>query len=189
MTSAQTVARGQDWWIGREARIRQKLRACSPAVIPHQAPALPRDAPPKCHQYPRKPAKTAAAAAAAAFLAAALRNKHQNTKKGQGEKTHLVCGSVWRGLIYGVWPGSGSAVCVACCGPIRICLCCEWAITAAGCPPPLLLPLSSSRLVRPQVSGRAAVTNVLPPPQLPCLPTTPPAAAITARFRYLLLGS
>ena len=47
MTSAQTVVRGQDWWMGREARISQKLRACSPAVSPHQAPALPRDAPPK----------------------------------------------------------------------------------------------------------------------------------------------
>ena len=33
--------------MGREARISQKLRACSPAVSPHQAPALPRDAPPK----------------------------------------------------------------------------------------------------------------------------------------------
>jgi hypothetical protein len=47
MTSAQTVVRGHDWWMGREARNSQKLRACSPAGSPHQAPALPRDAPPK----------------------------------------------------------------------------------------------------------------------------------------------
>ena len=47
MTSAQTVVRGQEWWMGREARNSQKLRACSPAVSPHHAPALPRDAPPK----------------------------------------------------------------------------------------------------------------------------------------------
>jgi hypothetical protein len=53
MTSAQTVARGQDWWMGREARISQKLQACSPAVIPHRAPALPRDAPPKNREKPR----------------------------------------------------------------------------------------------------------------------------------------
>jgi hypothetical protein len=55
MTSAQTVVRGQDWWMGREARISQKLRACSPAVIPHRAPALPRDAPPKNRENREKP--------------------------------------------------------------------------------------------------------------------------------------
>jgi hypothetical protein len=39
MTSAHIVLRGQDWWrMGWGARINQKLRACHPAVSPHQAP-------------------------------------------------------------------------------------------------------------------------------------------------------
>jgi hypothetical protein len=81
VTSAQTVVRGQEWWMGREARISQKLRACSPAVsepTPGPCPAAgrttqkPRNRENRCRHSPGSPLPVCGVAEQGPILCTAL---------------------------------------------------------------------------------------------------------------------